>query len=115
MPTPIGGTPSTPGATTSKPFSSSTSRSPSFLNLLALTDPPFSRPNEISQSNISPDDAVPIWKEYMAPLKAKGYKLGMAAPTNAPSGLEWVKVRPPFPTQVFRRVLTQSLNFAAIR
>ncbi|KAI5451735.1 hypothetical protein NCC49_001382 [Naganishia albida] len=51
----------------------------------------FNEPNEISQSNISPDDAVPIWKEYMAPLKEKGYKLGMAAPTNAPSGLEWVK------------------------
>lgn len=27
----------------------------------------------------------------MAPLGAKGYKLGMAAVTNAPSGLEWVK------------------------
>lgn len=56
--------------------------------------PVLVRPNEISQSNISPEDAVPLWKEYMTPLKAKGYKLGMAAPTNAPNGLEWVKVRP---------------------
>ena len=51
------------------------------------------RPNEISQSNISPEDAVQYWKQYMMPLGEKGYKLGMAAPTNAPSGLEWVKVR----------------------
>ncbi|GHJ86874.1 hypothetical protein NliqN6_3276 [Naganishia liquefaciens] len=51
----------------------------------------FNEPNEISQSNISPEDAVQYWKQYMTPLGEKGYKLGMAAPTNAPSGLEWVK------------------------
>jgi hypothetical protein len=49
-------------------------------------------PNEISQSNISPEDAVQYWKQYMTPLGEKGYKLGMAAPTNAPSGLEWVNL-----------------------
>jgi hypothetical protein len=52
----------------------------------------LARPNEISQSNISPEAAVPIYKQYMLPLAEKGYKLGMAAPTNAPSGLEWVQV-----------------------
>ncbi len=36
-------------------------------------------------------DSVAHWLEYMQPLAAKGYKLGMAATTSAPSGLQWVK------------------------
>jgi hypothetical protein len=35
-------------------------------------------------------DSVSHWREYMQPLKEKGYKLGMAATTSAPSGLQWV-------------------------
>ncbi|KAJ9114272.1 hypothetical protein QFC22_005724 [Naganishia vaughanmartiniae] len=51
----------------------------------------FNEPNEISQSNVSPQDAVQYWKTYMTPMQAKGFKLGMAAVTNAPSGLEWIQ------------------------
>ncbi len=38
-------------------------------------------------------DSVAHWKQYMEPLAAKGYKLGMAATTSAPDGLTWVLVR----------------------
>ncbi|KAJ9096452.1 hypothetical protein QFC21_005274 [Naganishia friedmannii] len=51
----------------------------------------FNEPNEVSQSNVSPQDAVQYWKTYMSPMGAKGFKLGMAAVTNAPSGLEWIQ------------------------
>lgn len=49
------------------------------------------RPNEVSQSNVSPQDAVDYYRKYMLPMAAKGFKLGMAAVTNAPSGLEWIQ------------------------
>jgi len=50
----------------------------------------FNEPNDPGQSNISPEDAVSFWKQYMSPLKAQGYSIGMAATTSAPSGLQWV-------------------------
>lgn len=50
----------------------------------------FNEPNDPGQSNISPEGAVQFWKQYMSPLKAQGYLIGMAATTSAPSGLEWV-------------------------
>lgn len=51
----------------------------------------FNEPNEASQCNMAAADSVAHWLEYMQPLAAKGYKLGMAATTSAPSGLQWVK------------------------
>ncbi|KAJ9106746.1 hypothetical protein QFC19_003058 [Naganishia cerealis] len=51
----------------------------------------FNEPNEISQSNVSPQDAVQYWKDYMIPLQKQGYKVCHAAVTNAPSGIEWIK------------------------
>ena len=50
----------------------------------------FNEPNDPGQSNISPEDAVQYWKNYMSPLKAQGYMIGMAATTSAPTGLQWV-------------------------
>lgn len=50
----------------------------------------FNEPNDPGQANISPEDSVHFWREYMSPLKKQGYKIGMAATTSAPSGLEWV-------------------------
>lgn len=51
----------------------------------------FNEPNDGGQANIDPWSAVQYWRQYMSPLAAKGYKIGMAATTSAPSGLKWVQ------------------------
>jgi len=47
-------------------------------------------PNQAGQSDMSPSDAAQLWKEYLQPLKAHGYKLLTPAVTNAPSGKTWM-------------------------
>jgi hypothetical protein len=51
----------------------------------------FNEPEIGSQSQISASDSVAYWKQYMSPLKAKGYRIGMAAVTSGPAGLQWLK------------------------
>jgi hypothetical protein len=49
----------------------------------------MNEPNEPSQSNMSPSDAVTMWMEYMQPLASQGYKLVSPACTNSPDGTTW--------------------------
>jgi hypothetical protein len=51
----------------------------------------MNEPNEPSQSNMSPQDAAGLWKQYIDPLKNKGYFLVSPACTNAPSGKTWMQ------------------------
>lgn len=52
----------------------------------------LNEPNHHEQASISPEDSVWIWIEKFLPLRNnKGIKLGGAAPTSAPDGVEWVK------------------------
>ncbi|EKM80218.1 hypothetical protein AGABI1DRAFT_113420 [Agaricus bisporus var. burnettii JB137-S8] len=48
-------------------------------------------PNEPSQSNMSPQDAAGLWKQYLEPLHDNGYTLISPACTNAPSGKTWMQ------------------------
>lgn len=48
-------------------------------------------PNEPSQSNMSPQDAAGLWKQYLEPLHDNGYTLISPACTNAPSGKIWMQ------------------------
>jgi hypothetical protein len=50
----------------------------------------FNEPNEQSQSSMAASDSVGYWMNDYLPLRSKGIKLGGAAPTNAPSGLQWI-------------------------
>lgn len=51
----------------------------------------FNEPDQPSQSNLSPDYAAKLWKQYIEPLKNQGYQLISPACTNAPSGKTWMK------------------------
>lgn len=50
----------------------------------------FNEPNEPSQCNMSPQDSIPYWMNDFLPLRQNGVRLGGAATTSAPSGLQWV-------------------------
>lgn len=50
----------------------------------------FNEPNESGQANISPQDSVGYWMNDYLPVRQKGIRLGGAATTSAPSGLQWV-------------------------
>jgi len=51
----------------------------------------FNEPNQQGQSDMSPQRGAELWKEYIQPLKAQGYRLVSPATTSAPSGLQWMK------------------------
>ncbi|KAF9267315.1 glycoside hydrolase [Marasmius fiardii PR-910] len=54
---------------------------------VALT---FNEPDLGSQSNLTPQAAVDLWKQYVQPLKSSGVRLGAPAVTNGPSGRPWL-------------------------
>ncbi|KAF5389757.1 hypothetical protein D9757_005980 [Collybiopsis confluens] len=47
-------------------------------------------PNEAGQANMSPLDAVFLWEQYMEPLRSQGYRLGSAATSSNPNGMNWM-------------------------
>jgi hypothetical protein len=49
----------------------------------------MNEPNEPSQSNISPQDGVTLWMQYLNPLQYEGYYLISPACTNDDAGLQW--------------------------
>ncbi|OCF55751.1 hypothetical protein L486_06502 [Kwoniella mangroviensis CBS 10435] len=51
----------------------------------------FNEPNQKGQCDVSAQDAVQYWMNDFLPLRAKGIRLGQAAPTNAPDGLVWIQ------------------------
>ncbi|KAG7088302.1 hypothetical protein E1B28_012312 [Marasmius oreades] len=50
----------------------------------------FNEPDLSSQSNLSPQAAADLWKQYIQPLKSSGVRLGAPAITNGPSGRPWL-------------------------
>jgi hypothetical protein len=51
----------------------------------------MNEPNEEGQSDMSADDGVSLWKQYMLPLADKGYTLISPAMSSRPNGKDWVK------------------------
>ncbi|KAG6847710.1 hypothetical protein H0H93_006396, partial [Arthromyces matolae] len=51
----------------------------------------FNEPNEQGQSNLSPELAAQLWKQYIQPLQSQGYSLISPAPSNAASGVTWLQ------------------------
>jgi len=51
----------------------------------------FNEPDNGGQSNLSPEDAARLWKQYMDPMGQKGFRLGAPAVTSAPSGKPWLQ------------------------
>jgi hypothetical protein len=51
----------------------------------------FNEPQQSGQSNMSPEDGASLWKQYIEPLKARGYRLGSPAPSSAPNGKTWLQ------------------------
>ncbi|KIK90993.1 glycoside hydrolase family 128 protein [Paxillus rubicundulus Ve08.2h10] len=49
----------------------------------------MNEPNEPSQSNMSPQDGVNLWMQYINPLQYEGYYLISPACTNDDAGLQW--------------------------
>lgn len=50
----------------------------------------FNEPNQSGQSDMSPQHGAQLWKQYIQPLKAQGYRLISPACTSAPSGKTWM-------------------------
>jgi hypothetical protein len=64
------------------------------MHLFRITlriDMDLNRPNEPGQANLSPQDAVTLYREYCYPLKAHGYKLGSPATSSNPNGYTWME------------------------
>ncbi|KAG6832965.1 hypothetical protein H0H92_004849 [Tricholoma furcatifolium] len=51
----------------------------------------FNEPNQQGQSNMDYQTGANLWKEYIQPLKEKGYALISPAPTNDASGTTWLE------------------------
>lgn len=51
----------------------------------------YQRPNQKGQSNMTPADAVIIWRRTILPLKKLGYRLVSPATTCDPKGLLWIQ------------------------
>jgi len=49
----------------------------------------MNEPNEPSQSNLTPQQGVDMWMQYIVPLKALGYYLISPACTDDDAGLTW--------------------------
>jgi len=49
------------------------------------------RPNHDGQASIDPGYGATLWRQYLEPLKASGYRLVSPAVTSAPSGKTWLK------------------------
>ncbi|KAH0839655.1 glycosyl hydrolase catalytic core-domain-containing protein [Lanmaoa asiatica] len=49
----------------------------------------MNEPEQPSQSNMSPQDGVNLWMQYINPLKDQGYYLISPACTNSDAGLAW--------------------------
>jgi len=50
----------------------------------------FNEPDNSGQSNLSPQQAASIWKQYLQPLAGK-LRLGAPAVTSAPTGKPWLQ------------------------
>ncbi|KAG6911304.1 hypothetical protein DXG01_002143 [Tephrocybe rancida] len=50
----------------------------------------FNEPDFDQESNIQPEDAAKLWKQYLEPLKAGGVRLGGPAITGSPTGQPWL-------------------------
>ncbi|KAG6817584.1 hypothetical protein H0H87_006961 [Tephrocybe sp. NHM501043] len=50
----------------------------------------FNEPDFDQESNILPDDAAKLWKQYLEPMKAEGVRLGGPAITGSPTGQPWL-------------------------
>lgn len=51
----------------------------------------FNEPDHPSQANMNPQQGAALWRKFMLPLKARGYRLLSPAVTSAPSGVKWLK------------------------
>ena len=49
------------------------------------------RPDQLSQANMTPQEAVGVWREYLEPLKQHGYTLVSPAPTSSDKGTQWLR------------------------
>jgi len=51
----------------------------------------FNEPNEVGQSNMTPEQAAQLWQQYIQPLKAYGYTLVSPACSSRPNALPWMQ------------------------
>ncbi|TFK56114.1 glycoside hydrolase [Heliocybe sulcata] len=51
----------------------------------------FNEPDQSGQSNMTPQRAADLWKQYIDPLQYQGYKLISPAVTSAPYGKTWMQ------------------------
>ncbi|KAK7015637.1 hypothetical protein R3P38DRAFT_2543365 [Favolaschia claudopus] len=51
----------------------------------------MNEPQETGQSNLTPEQAVELWKQYLEPLRAAhNVRLGSPAPSGAPGSWQWL-------------------------
>jgi len=51
----------------------------------------MNEPEHSGQSNLTAQEGVDLWKTYVEPLHAMGYRLGSPATSSAPSGKVWLR------------------------
>jgi hypothetical protein len=51
----------------------------------------FNEPDKPNQADISAQEGVALWLQYIQPLASQGYTLISPAPSQAPTGMQWLK------------------------
>eukprot|EP01119_Soliformovum_irregulare_P014409 TRINITY_DN3940_c0_g1_i1.p1 TRINITY_DN3940_c0_g1~~TRINITY_DN3940_c0_g1_i1.p1 ORF type:complete len:265 (+),score=45.71 TRINITY_DN3940_c0_g1_i1:2-796(+) len=51
----------------------------------------FNEPDLASQSNLSPQEAAQLFKQYFMPLRAEGIQVSAPAVSNGPTGIPWLR------------------------
>ena len=49
------------------------------------------RPELATQANLTVQEGVDLWKTYVEPLRASGYRLGSPGPSSSPAGKVWLQ------------------------
>ncbi|KJA27610.1 glycoside hydrolase family 128 protein [Hypholoma sublateritium FD-334 SS-4] len=51
----------------------------------------MNEPELASQANLTVQEGVDLWKTYIEPLRASGYRLGSPGPSSSPAGKVWLQ------------------------
>jgi hypothetical protein len=51
----------------------------------------FNEPDQASGADISAQEGVALWLQHIQPLASKGYTLISPAPSQTPTGTQWLK------------------------
>ncbi|KAE9408781.1 hypothetical protein BT96DRAFT_807750 [Gymnopus androsaceus JB14] len=77
------------GNASTNDFTSTINNTISTKNVTAVLA--MNEPDNVGQSNLTPQQGAELWTQHLEPLKSQGIRLGSPAPTSAPAGKTWLQ------------------------